>query len=79
MLTGPEAMPVFGDGTITPAEKRDIIAYIIATRNETNPGGFSLGRTGTVTEGLLGLARRPRLPRAHRHVAHRQAAGPRQG
>jgi ubiquinol-cytochrome c reductase cytochrome c subunit len=54
MLTGPEAMPVFGDGTVTPAEKRDIIAYITATRNEANPGGFSLGRTGTVTEGLLG-------------------------
>jgi ubiquinol-cytochrome c reductase cytochrome c subunit len=54
MLTGPEAMPVFGDGTITPAEKRDIIAYVDATRNEANPGGFSLGRTGTTTEGLLG-------------------------
>jgi ubiquinol-cytochrome c reductase cytochrome c subunit len=54
MLTGPEAMPVFGDGTITPAEKQDIIAYVIETRNEANPGGFSLGRTGTVTEGLLG-------------------------
>jgi len=54
MLTGPEAMPVFGDGTITPAEKKDIIAYITATRAEANPGGFSLGRTGTVTEGLLG-------------------------
>jgi ubiquinol-cytochrome c reductase cytochrome c subunit len=54
MLTGPEAMPVFGDGTITPAEKRDIIAYITATRAEANPGGLSLGRTGTVTEGLLG-------------------------
>ena len=53
MLTGPEAMPVFGDGTITPAEKQDIIAYVIETRNEANPGGFSLGRTGTVTEGLL--------------------------
>jgi len=53
MLTGPEAMPVFGDGTITPQEKRDIIAYIIATRNEPNPGGLSLGRTGPVTEGLV--------------------------
>jgi quinol---cytochrome-c reductase cytochrome c subunit len=53
MLTGPEAMPVFGDGTITPAEKQDIIAYITQTRAETNPGGLSLGRTGTVTEGLL--------------------------
>jgi ubiquinol-cytochrome c reductase cytochrome c subunit len=54
MLTGPEAMPVFGDGTVTPAEKKDIIAYITDTRAEANPGGFSLGRTGTVTEGLLG-------------------------
>lgn len=54
MLTGPEAMPVFGDGTVTPAEKKDIIAYVIDTRSEANPGGFSLGRTGTVTEGLLG-------------------------
>ena len=54
MLTGPEAMPVFGDGTITPAEKKDIIAYVTDTRAEANPGGFSLGRTGTTTEGLLG-------------------------
>jgi ubiquinol-cytochrome c reductase cytochrome c subunit len=54
MLTGPEAMPVFGDGTVTPAEKKDIIAYVTDTRAEANPGGFSLGRTGTVTEGLLG-------------------------
>ena len=53
MLTGPEAMPVFGDGTITPQEKRDIIAFITDTRNEPNPGGLSLSRTGTVTEGLL--------------------------
>jgi quinol---cytochrome-c reductase cytochrome c subunit len=53
MLTGPEAMPVFGDGTITPAEKRDIIAFITATRDEANPGGLSLARTGTVTEGLV--------------------------
>jgi ubiquinol-cytochrome c reductase cytochrome c subunit len=54
MLTGPEAMPVFGDGTVTPKEKKDIIAYITATRAETNPRGLSLGRTGTTTEGLLG-------------------------
>jgi ubiquinol-cytochrome c reductase cytochrome c subunit len=53
MLTGPESMPVFGDGTVTPQEKRDIIAFITDTRNEPNPGGLSLARTGTVTEGLL--------------------------
>ena len=53
MLTGPEAMPVFSDGTIPPEAKRDIIAYIEATKAEPNPGGFSLGRTGPVTEGLV--------------------------
>jgi ubiquinol-cytochrome c reductase cytochrome c subunit len=53
MLTGPEAMPVFNDTTITPSEKRDIIAYVTATRAQGNPGGFSLGRIGPVTEGLF--------------------------
>jgi ubiquinol-cytochrome c reductase cytochrome c subunit len=53
MQTGPEAMPVFNDTTITPSEKRDIIAYVTKTRTEPNPGGFSLGRVGTVTEGLV--------------------------
>jgi ubiquinol-cytochrome c reductase cytochrome c subunit len=53
MLTGPEAMPVFNNTTITPQQKRDIINYIVQTRNEPNPGGFSLGRVGPVTEGLV--------------------------
>jgi ubiquinol-cytochrome c reductase cytochrome c subunit len=53
MLTGPEAMPVFDDGTLSPENKRDIIAYIVDTRSEANPGGFSLGRVGPVTEGLV--------------------------
>ena len=53
MLTGPEAMPVFSDGVISPQAKRDIIAYITQTRTEPNPGGFSLGRTGPITEGLV--------------------------
>jgi ubiquinol-cytochrome c reductase cytochrome c subunit len=53
MLTGPEAMPVFNDGTVTPQEKRDIIAYITHVRSQPNPGGFSLGRIGPVTEGLV--------------------------
>jgi len=53
MLTGPEAMPVFPDTVISPQAKRDIIAYIEDTRVEPNPGGFSLGRTGPATEGLV--------------------------
>jgi len=55
MLTGPEAMPVFADTTITPAQKRDIIDYITRLRAEPNPGGFSLGRIGPVTEGIVGF------------------------
>jgi ubiquinol-cytochrome c reductase cytochrome c subunit len=53
MLTGPEAMPVFGDGALSPQAKRDIIAYVVKTRTEPNPGGLSLGRIGPVTEGLV--------------------------
>jgi ubiquinol-cytochrome c reductase cytochrome c subunit len=53
METGPEAMPVFGDGVVSPQDKRDIIAYVTGTRSEANPGGFSLGRVGPVTEGLV--------------------------
>jgi len=53
MLTGPEAMPVFNDTTLTPDSKRDIIAYVTEKRSELNPGGFSLGRIGPVTEGLV--------------------------
>lgn len=53
MLTGPEAMPVFNDSTLPPSAKRDIIAYVTQTRAEANPGGFSLGRVGPTTEGLV--------------------------
>ncbi len=53
MLTGPESMPAFNDTTITPSEKRDIVAFVTQTRAQPNPGGFSLGRVGPVTEGLV--------------------------
>jgi ubiquinol-cytochrome c reductase cytochrome c subunit len=53
MLTGPEAMPVFNNSTVTPSEKRDIIGYVVGERSQPNPGGFSLGRVGPVTEGLF--------------------------
>jgi len=52
-VTGPEAMPVFNDTTIPPNEKRDVIAYVTSSRATPNPGGFSLGRVGPVTEGLV--------------------------
>lgn len=54
MLTGPQAMPVFNDTTLTPAQKRAVIAYITQTRGEPNPGGSGLGRIGPVAEGLVG-------------------------
>jgi ubiquinol-cytochrome c reductase cytochrome c subunit len=53
MLTGPEAMPNFNDTTLTPDSKRDIIAYVQEKSTEQNPGGFSLGRIGPVTEGIV--------------------------
>ncbi|RBQ20228.1 cytochrome C [Spongiactinospora rosea] len=53
MITGPQAMPVFNDSTITPQQKRDMIAYIVSVRGQTDPGGFGLGRIGPVTEGLV--------------------------
>ncbi|MGW0803099.1 cytochrome bc1 complex diheme cytochrome c subunit [Nonomuraea sp. NPDC002799] len=53
MVTGPQAMPVFNDTTITPEEKRSMIAYITQVREQTDPGGFGLGRIGPVTEGLV--------------------------
>ena len=54
MITGPQAMPVFNDGTLTPEQKRAIINYIVTTREEPNPGGSGLGRIGPVAEGIAG-------------------------
>jgi ubiquinol-cytochrome c reductase cytochrome c subunit len=54
MLTGPQSMPVFGDTTMTPEDKRDIIAFIQTTRSEASPGGARLGKVGPVSEGAVG-------------------------
>ena len=54
MLTGPQSMPVFGDGTLTPEAKRDVIAFLKTTESEPSPGGLSLGKIGPVSEGLVG-------------------------
>ncbi|MFC8924124.1 c-type cytochrome [Cellulosimicrobium sp. NPDC057127] len=51
MLTGPQSMPVFNDATVTPEEKRDIIAYLVEQR-DGSAGGLSLGSLGPVSEGL---------------------------
>ncbi|WP_245597209.1 c-type cytochrome [Jiangella gansuensis] len=52
MLTGPQAMPVFNDRTVTPEDKRDIIAFLDSIENEPDPGGLGIGRAGPVAEGL---------------------------
>lgn len=53
MITGPQNMPVFSDKTITPEEKKAIIAYIEDLQAQSSPGGAGLGRLGPVTEGLF--------------------------
>ena len=53
MLTGPQSMPVFNNATLTPQDKRDIIAYLTTTQTQPSPGGFSLGFIGPVNEGLV--------------------------
>lgn len=53
MLTGPEAMPVFGDKQITPEQKVAVAKYIETLRHGQDPGGANLGHLGPVPEGLL--------------------------
>ena len=54
MITGPQNMPKFSDRQLTPEEKRDIIAYIDSITGErNNPGGYSLGGYGPISEGVV--------------------------
>ncbi|GGM12715.1 cytochrome bc1 complex diheme cytochrome c subunit [Nakamurella endophytica] len=52
MLSGPEQMPKFSDGQLTPDEKKSIIAYIQNTKQTIDPGGYNLGGFGPAPEGL---------------------------
>lgn len=54
MITGPQQMPVFPDESLSPEDKRQIIAYVKALEDQPSPGGFSLGSLGPVSEGLFG-------------------------
>ena len=54
METGPQQMPVFSNGSLSPEDKRQIIAYVKAIDDRPSPGGFSLGSLGPVSEGLFG-------------------------
>jgi ubiquinol-cytochrome c reductase cytochrome c subunit len=53
MITGPQQMPVFSSETITPEDKKNLIAYVQSLKVEPNNGGLALGRLGPVAEGLF--------------------------
>jgi ubiquinol-cytochrome c reductase cytochrome c subunit len=55
MQTGPQNMPSFPDSTMPQDTKADIIAYLheVDTAQSPNPGGFTLGALGPVSEGLF--------------------------
>lgn len=53
MLVGPENMPSFSDGQLTPSEKLDIIKYVRASTESVSPGGYDLGGFGPAPEGLI--------------------------
>ncbi len=53
MLTGPQQMPVFSNGVLSPEDKRDIIAYLKKQEASPDYGGFDLGSVGPVSEGLF--------------------------
>ncbi len=54
MLHGPQNMPKFSDRQLTAEDKADITAYIQSiTEDRNNPGGWSLGGWGPVSEGFI--------------------------
>ena len=63
MLTGPQPMPNFSDGNLTPGgEARHHRLPPDAAGRSPATAGSALGGLGPVTEGLFGLARRHRRP-----------------
>ena len=52
LLTGPQNMPNFCNGNLSPDEKRDVIAYLGSLEDMPDYGGFGLGGLGPVPEGL---------------------------
>jgi ubiquinol-cytochrome c reductase cytochrome c subunit len=53
LLTGPQQMPVFSDGVLSPEDKKDIIAYLKKSEENPSYGGFTLGSIGPVSEGMF--------------------------
>lgn len=52
---GPGNMPVFQESTINPQELSNIAAYVQYLRHPRDRGGASLGHTGPIAEGFVGL------------------------
>jgi ubiquinol-cytochrome c reductase cytochrome c subunit len=52
LLSGPQNMPNFANGNLSPDEKRDVIAYLGSLDEMPDYGGFGLGGLGPVSEGL---------------------------
>jgi len=52
MLTGPQTMPSFSNGNLTPEAKRDVIAYLQSIEENPKYGGFGMGGLGPVAEGM---------------------------
>lgn len=53
LLTGPQQMPNFSNGNLSPEEKRDVIAYLDSIQDTPEYAGFTLGGLGPVSEGLF--------------------------
>jgi ubiquinol-cytochrome c reductase cytochrome c subunit len=53
LLTGPQQMPNFSNGNLTPDAKRDVIAYLDSIQETPEYAGFTLGGLGPVSEGLF--------------------------
>ena len=53
LLTGPQQMPTFSNGNLTPEAKRDVIAYLESVEESPDYGGFGMGGLGPVAEGMF--------------------------
>jgi ubiquinol-cytochrome c reductase cytochrome c subunit len=53
--TGPGQMPVFGPDTFSKHQVDSIVRYVRYLHDPADPGGFSLGRIGPITEGMVAI------------------------
>ncbi len=53
--TGPGQMPIFGPDTLSAHQVDSIARYVGYLQSPDDPGGFSLGRIGPITEGMVAL------------------------